>query len=92
MICPPNHSHGSRTTCYAKHKCRCTGCQEGYWARRDVWPSQNKPAGLPRVCDWCGRSFPARGGGAMASKFCSDCVFVVPAADRKTRLEVLSAA
>lgn len=28
--CPPSHPHGTKTTCYAQHKCRCQECRRAW--------------------------------------------------------------
>lgn len=32
LVCPPDHKHEVRTTCYLRHGCRCDPCRE--WAAR----------------------------------------------------------
>lgn len=33
MVCPDDHKHGTNTTCYVLHKCRCSDCRENRRAR-----------------------------------------------------------
>lgn len=32
-ICPPDHAHAEKTTCYIQHQCRCAACAENNRAR-----------------------------------------------------------
>lgn len=48
-VCPPDHKHGAKTTCYANHRCRCDDCKAA-WAdydrrrpQRQRAPREEKP-------------------------------------------------
>lgn len=34
-LCPPDHLHGIKATCYGNHGCRCSDCREGHRLRMD---------------------------------------------------------
>lgn len=33
VICPPDHTHGDKSTCYHSHRCRCRPCRDALAAR-----------------------------------------------------------
>lgn len=44
MICPPEHKHAEKTTCYVIHKCRCQPCTAAR-ADRERWRNRQKAYG-----------------------------------------------
>ena len=47
-VCPPDHAHGQKRTCYTDHRCRCGDCRAGTAAyQRVLRGSQPRPPAQP---------------------------------------------
>lgn len=69
-VCPVDHQHGKKATCYVSHRCRCAGCRAAEAERAaKKWVSVE--------CARCGVARKLRGDTSGGRSLCKDCRYVL---------------